>query len=88
MMMMIMMMMMMILTTAGGSLRTGHQQMLFKISVLKYFVIFPENTCVGERLCWILFLIKLQAFKFIGNGLQRKCFTVNTEKFLRTAFFL
>ena len=48
-------------------------QMFFKIDVLQNFDIFR-----GKHLCWILFLIKLQACKF----------SANIAKFLRTAFFI
>ena len=41
---------------------------------------------IGKRLCWNLFLIKLQAFRlaiFIKSGPQPSCFSVNFTKFLR-----
>ena len=47
--------------------------MFFKIGVLKNLALFT-----GKRLCWSLFLIKLQAFK---------CFSVNIAKLLGAAFF-
>ena len=47
--------------------------------VLKHFVIFT-----GKHLCWSLFLIKLQACKFIEKGLQHWCFPLHGKKFLKT----
>ena len=47
--------------------------------VLKNFVIFT-----GKHLCWSLFLIKLQAYKFIEKRLQHWCFPMHAKKFLRT----
>ena len=47
--------------------------------VLKNFVIFT-----GKRLCWSLFLIKLQACKFIEKRLQHWCFPLHFKKFFRT----
>ena len=47
--------------------------------VLKNFVIFT-----GKHLCWRLFLIKLQACKFIEKRLQHWCFPLHVKKFLRT----
>ena len=47
--------------------------------VLKNFVIFT-----GKHLCWSLFLIKLQACKFIEKRLQHWCFPLHVKKFLRT----
>ena len=47
--------------------------------VLKNFVIFT-----GKHLCWSLFLIKLQACKFIEKRLQHWCFPLHVRKFLRT----
>ena len=47
--------------------------------VLKNFVIFT-----GKHLCWSLFLIKLQAYKFIEKRLQNWCFPLHVRKFLRT----
>ena len=46
---------------------------------LKDFVIFT-----GKHLCWSLFLIKLQACKFIEKRLQHWCFVLNVKKFSRT----
>ena len=48
--------------------------------VLKNFVIFT-----GKHLCWSLFLIKLQACKFIEKRLQHWCFPLHVKKFLRTS---
>ena len=47
--------------------------------VLKNFVIFR-----GKHLCWSLFLIKLQACKFIEKRLQHWCFPLHVKKFSRT----
>ena len=49
--------------------------------VLKNVVIFT-----GKHLCWSLFLIKLQACKFIEKRLQHWCFPLHVRKFLRTRF--
>ena len=46
---------------------------------LKNFVIFT-----GKRLCWSLFLIKLQIGKFIEKRHQHWCFPLHVKKFLRT----
>ena len=48
--------------------------------VLKNFVIFTV-----KHLCWSLFLIKLQAYKFIEKRLQNWCFPLHVRKFLRTS---
>ena len=45
----------------------------------KNFVIFTV-----KHLCWSLFLIKLQACKFIEKRLQHWCFPLHVRKFLRT----
>ena len=47
--------------------------------VLKNFVIFT-----GKHLCWSLFLIKLQAWKFIEKSLQHWCFPLHVKKLSRT----
>ena len=47
---------------------------------LKNFVIFT-----GKRLCWSLFLIKLQACKFIEKRLQQWRFPLHVREFLRTS---
>ena len=52
--------------------RSSRSQIYFKIGVLKNFAMFT-----GKRLCWSLFLIKIQAFR---------CFPVNIAKLLRAAF--
>ena len=41
-------------------------------------------TYKGKHLCWSLFLIKLQACKFIEKRLQYWCFPLHVNKFLRT----
>ena len=46
---------------------------------LKVLQIFTE-----KRLCWSLFLIKLQGCNFINQKLHQKCFPVKFTKFLRT----
>ena len=46
---------------------------------VKNFIIFT-----GKHLCWSLFLIKLQACKFIEKRLQHWCFPLHVRKFLRT----
>ena len=46
--------------------------------ILKKFVIFT-----GKHLCLGLFLIKLQACKFIEKRLQYWCFSLRVRKFLR-----
>ena len=48
--------------------RSSRSQMFFKIGVLKIFVIFT-----GKRLCWSLFLKRL----------QHRCFPVNIVKFFK-----
>ena len=47
--------------------------------VLKNFVIFT-----GKDLCWSIFLIKLQACKFIEKRLRHWCFPLHVGKFLKT----
>ena len=47
--------------------------------VLKNFLIFT-----GKHLSWGLFLIKLQACRFIEKRLQHWCFPLHVKKFLRT----
>ena len=41
-------------------LRSGRLQIILIVGVLKYFAIFT-----GKRLCWSIFLIKLQAFRSV-----------------------
>ena len=61
-------------------------QVFSKTGALKNFAILT-----GKNLCWTIFLIKIQdwrpAFLF-KKRLQRRCFSVNIAKFLRTAFLL
>ena len=60
-------------------------QMFFKTDVLKNFEIFTR-----KRLCWSVFLIKLQALR-PAHVLKRDSKTgafVNIAKFLRTACFV
>ena len=47
--------------------------------ILKNVVIFT-----AKHLCWSLFLIKLQACKFIEKRRQHWCFPLHVKKFLRT----
>ena len=47
--------------------------------VPKNFVLFT-----GKYLCWSLFLIKLQACKFIEKRLQHWCFPLHVKKIFRT----
>ena len=47
--------------------------------VLKNFVIFTE-----KHLCWSLFMIKLQACKFIEKRLQHWRFPLHVKKFLKS----
>ena len=69
-----------------GKGSNSRSQMFSKTGALKNFAIFT-----GKNLCWSLFLIKFQdwrpAFLF-KKRLQRRCFSVNTAKFLRTAVLL
>ena len=51
--------------------------MLFKIGVLKRYAIFT-----GKHLCCSLFLIRSQTFR------QKRCFSVNIVKYLKTALFI
>ena len=50
--------------------------MIYKKAVLKNFAIFT-----GEKLCWSLFLVKLQAEK----RLQHRCFPMHIANFLATS---
>ena len=72
-----------ILTVRSRNCRSSCSQIFIKISVLKNFAIFT-----GRDLCWSPFSRKLQDLKHasLKRRLQRKCFPVNIEKFLRTAF--
>ena len=54
--------------------------MLFKIGVLENFAIFT-----GKHLCWILFLLKLQAWRPEGLYLYSP---LKIAKFLRRPFFI
>ena len=66
--------------------RSSRSQMSFKISVLKNFAIFTWKTPVLESL--FNNVAGLQTCNFIKKRLQRRCFSVNIVKFLRTAFFV
>ena len=52
--------------------RSSRSQIVFKIGVLKNFAVFT-----GTHLCWILFLIKFQAWRY---------FPLNIAKFVKTVF--
>ena len=69
-----------------GKSSNSRSQMFSKTGALKNFIIFT-----GKNLCLSLFLIKFQdwrpAFLF-QKRLQRRCFSVNTAKILRTAVLL
>ena len=54
--------------------KSSRSQMIFKMGVFKKFAILT-----GKHLCWSLFLIKLQAFRF---------FPVNIAKLIRPKFFI
>ena len=56
------------------SYRSSRSQMFFKRGV-------PKNLALFTRKC-------LEACNFIKRRLQNKCFPVNIEKILRTAFFI
>ena len=79
------MLLLMLLAHVGKRLNS-RSQMFSKTGALKYFAIFT-----GKNLCWSLFLIKPQdwrpAFLF-KKRLQRRHFSLNIAKFLRTAFLL
>ena len=66
-------------------LRSSRWQMFFNIDVLKTFAIFT-----GKHLCWSLFFLCwcLQVCNFIKKRLKHQCFSVNTAKYLRTAFLI
>ena len=69
-----------------GKRSNSRSQMFSKAGVLKNFIIFT-----GKNLCWSLFLIKFQDWRptfLFKKRLQRRCFSVNIAKFLRTAFLL
>ena len=69
-----------------GKRSNSRSQMFSKTGVLKNFAIFT-----GKNLCWSLFLIKFQDWRptfLFKKRLQRRCFSVNIAKFLRTAFLL
>ena len=60
--------------------------MFSKTGVLKNFAIFT-----GKNLCWSLFLIEFQDWRptfLFKKRLQRRCFSVNIAKFLRTVVLL
>ena len=79
------MLLVMLLAHVGKGLNS-HSQMFSKTGALKNFAIFT-----GKDLCWSLFLIKFQDWRptfLFKKRLQRRCFSVNTAKFLRAAFLL
>ena len=64
----------------------SHSQMFYKTGALKHFVIFT-----GKNLCWNLFLIKFQDWRpasLFKKRFQRRRFSSNIAKFLKTAFLL
>ena len=70
----------------AGKCSNSCSQMFCKTGVGKNFAIFT-----AKILCWSLFLIKFQDWrpKFLSKRrLQRRCFSVNIKRFLRTAFLL
>ena len=76
----------MLLAHVGKRSNSRYSQMFSKTGVLKNFAIFT-----GKNLCWSLFLIKFQDWRptfLFKKRLQRRCFSVNIAKFLRTAFLL
>ena len=78
------MLLVMLLAHVGKGLNS-HSQMFSKTGALKNFAIFT-----GKDLFWSLFLIKFQDWRstfLFKKRLQRRCFSVNTAKFLRTAFY-
>ena len=59
-----------------GKVLTGFKQ------IIKNFAIF-----IGKRLCWSLFITKLQAYRpaiLLKRDSKHSCFPVNIAKFLRT----
>ena len=67
----------MVLLTKTCSEKKQPPEVFYKNAVLKKFAIFT-----GKHLCFSLCLIK--AYNVIKKRLQRMCFPVNIEKFLRT----
>ena len=64
--------------------RSSRSEILFKTGVLKNYAIFTE-----KYLCWSLFLNKVAGLRpaiLLKKRLQHRCFPVNIEKFLTTAF--
>ena len=64
----------------------SRSQMFSKTGFLKNFAKFT-----GKNLCWSLFLKKFQVWRTVflfKKRLQRRCFSVNIAKFLRTAVLL
>ena len=79
------MLLVMLLAHVGKGLNS-RPQMFSKTGVLEDIAIFTE-----KNLCWSLFLRKLQGWRrtfLFEKRLQRRCFSVNIAKFLRTAFLL
>ena len=65
--------------------RSSRSQMFFKIGVLKNFTVLT-----GKRLCWSLFLIKLQAWK-LATLLKKtpiQMFSCEYYEVLRIVFFI
>ena len=69
-----------------GKSSNSRSQMFYKTGALKHFVIFT-----GKNLCWNLFLIKFQDWRpasLFKKRFQRRRFSSNIAKFLKTAFLL
>ena len=62
--------------------KSSHPRFSITNGILKNLAIFTE-----KRLCWSLFLVKLQAVRscnYIKTRLQHRCFPVNIVQYLRT----
>ena len=60
-------------------------QSIFRSSRSQLFFSFANFS--RNRLCWSLFLKKLQTCNFIKKRFQRRCFSLRFSKYLRAAFF-
>ena len=72
-----------ILSSRKISEKYNEQEVLYKNTVVKNFVIFT-----GKHLCWSLFFNRnagLQTRNFIKKRLQHRCFLDNAAKFISTA---
>ena len=74
-----------ILESEIGIIKSSRSRMFFKIGALKNLTNFE-----GKRLRWILFLIKIQAFRpaAILKRDSNRLFPVKFAKFLRARFFI